>query len=51
MLLKCLAWTNGKARDMYDVVKPVVLSKNGPAAIRYPGQIRRMIESIRSSVE
>jgi len=50
MLLKCLAWINGKARDQYEVVKPVIiLSKYGPAATRYPGRIRHMIESIRSS--
>jgi len=29
----------------------VILSKFGPAATRYPGRIRRMLESIRSSVE
>ena len=50
-LLKCLAWINGKALEQYEVVKPVILSKYGPAATRYPGRIRRMIESIRSSVE
>ena len=33
MLLKCLNWINWKARDQYEVVKPVViLSKYGPAA-------------------
>jgi len=52
MLLKCLAWINGHALEQYEVVKPVViLSKYGPAATRYPRRIRRMIESIRSSVE
>ena len=35
MLLKCLAWINGKALEQYEVVKPVViLSKYGPAATR-----------------
>jgi hypothetical protein len=51
MLLKCLAWINGWALDQYEVVEPVILSKYGPDATRYPGRIRRMIESIRSSVE
>ena len=52
MLLKCLAWINGKALQQYEVVKPVgILSIYGPAATRYPGRIRRKIESIRSSVE
>ena len=38
MLLKCLAWINGKALEQYEVVKPVViLSKYGPVATRYPG--------------
>ena len=51
-LLKCLAWINGKAFEQYQVVKPfVILSKYGPAATRYPGRIRRIIESMRSSVE
>ena len=52
MLLKCLGWINWKALEQYEVVKPVViLSKYRAAATRYPGRIRRMIESIRSSVE
>ena len=52
MLSKCHAWINGKALEQYEVVKPVVvLSKYGPAATRYPGRIRRKIESIRCSVE
>ena len=51
MLLKCFAWINGKALGQYAVVKPVVLlSKYGLDATRYPVRIRRMIESIRSSV-
>ena len=49
MLLKCLAWINGKTPDQYEVVKPVILSKYGQAATRYPERIRHMIESIRSS--
>ena len=49
MLLK---WMNGKPLEQYEFVKPVViLSKYGPAATRYPGRTRQMIESIRSSVE
>jgi len=45
MLLKFLAWINGKALEQYEVVKHVViLSKYGPAATRYPGRIRRKIE-------
>jgi hypothetical protein len=52
MLLKCLAWMNGKARDRYEVMKPVVtLSKYGLAETRYPEWISHMIESIRSSIE
>jgi len=51
MLFKCLAWINGKALEQYEVMKPVILSKYGPTATRYPGRIQRMIESIRSSVE
>ena len=51
VLLKCLASMNGKAFKQYRVVNPVVkLGKYGPAATRYPGRIRHMIESIRSSV-
>ena len=49
MILKCQAWINGKARDQYEVVKPVTLSKYGPAGTRYPERIGHMIESIRSS--
>jgi hypothetical protein len=51
MLLKCPAWINGKALEQYEVVKPVKLSKYGPAATRYKVRTRRMIESIRSSVD
>jgi hypothetical protein len=52
ILFKCLAWINGKALEEYEVVKPVViLSKYGPEATRYPGRIRRMMESIRSCVD
>jgi hypothetical protein len=52
MLLNCLAWINGKALEQNEVVKPVViLSTYGPAATRYPGRIRHIIESIRSNVE
>ena len=52
MILKCLAWIKEKARDQYEEVKPVViLNKYGPAAIRYPGRISHMIETIRSRVE
>ena len=50
MSLKCQAWINGKARDQYEAVKPVVtVSKFGTAGTRYPGRIGLMIESIRSS--
>ena len=50
MLLKCLAWINGKALEQYEAVKPVVkFSLLGPAATNYPGPIRCKIESIRSS--
>jgi acyl-CoA hydrolase len=52
MLLKCLAWINGKALEQYEIVKPVVISsKYGTAATRNPGRIRRKIESIHSRVE
>ena len=52
MLFECLAWINGKALEQYEVVKPIViLSIYGPAATRYPGRIRCMIESIRRSVD
>jgi len=51
MLLKCLAWIKEKAIEQYEVVRPAILTKYGPDATRYPGRIRRMIESIRSSVE
>ena len=41
MLLKCLAWINGKALEQYEGVKPVVkFSLLGPAATDYPGPIR-----------
>jgi hypothetical protein len=48
MLLKCLAWMNGKALEQYEAVKPVV-SLLGTAATDYPGLIRCKIESIHSS--
>ena len=44
MLLKCLACINVKVLEQYEIVKPVILSKYGPAATRYPGRIRRKIE-------
>ena len=51
LLMKCLVWVNGKALQQYEVVKPVViLRKYGPDATRYAGR-KRIIESIRSSVE
>jgi len=50
MLLKCLAWINGKALEHYEAVKPVVkFSLLGPAATDYPGPIWCKIESIRCS--
>ena len=50
MRLKCQAWINGKAREQYEVVQPVVtISECGPAGTRYPGRIGLKIESIRSS--
>ena len=50
VLLKRLAWINGKALEQYEVVKPVItISEYGPAASDYPGLIRCKIESIRSS--
>jgi hypothetical protein len=50
IILKCQAWINGKARDQYELVKPVgTVSKFGPAGTRYPGRIGLTIESIRSS--
>ena len=50
MILKCQAWINGKTRDQYEVVKPVVtVCKFRPAGTRYPGPIGLTIESIRSS--
>ena len=50
MLLKCLAWINGKALEQYEAVKPVVkLTLLGPAATDYPGPISCEIEYIRSS--
>ena len=50
MLLKCLAWINGKALEQYELVKPVVtVSEFGPSGTRYPGRIGLMIYSIHSS--
>jgi len=47
--MKCQAWINGKAREQYEAVNPVVsVSEFGPPRTRYPRQIANMIESIRS---
>ena len=47
--MKCQAWVNGKAREQYEAVKPVVsVSHFGPSKTRYPGQTAYMIEFIRS---
>ena len=49
MSMKCQAWINGKARDQYEAVKPVVsVSEFVPSRTRYHGQIAYMIESNRS---
>jgi hypothetical protein len=46
--MKCQAWINGKARDQYEAVKPVVsVSELGTPRTCYPGQIAYIIESIR----
>jgi len=51
MSMKYQAWINGKAREQYEAVKPVVsVNEFGPSRTRYPGQIAYMIESIRSVV-
>ena len=47
--MKYQAWINGKAHEQYEAVKSVVSeSEFGPPRTRYPGQIARTIESIRS---
>jgi len=46
MRMKCQAWINRKAHELYEAVKPVVsVSEYGPSRI---GHLARMIESIRS---
>ena len=51
MSVKCQEWINGKAHEQYEAVKTVVsVSEFGPPRTRYPGQIARMTESIRSVV-
>ena len=49
MSMKCQAWINGKAREQYEAVKPVVsVNEFGLSRTPYPGQIAYMIGSIRS---
>jgi len=49
MSMKCQAWINGKAREQYEALKPVVsVNEFGPSMTRYTGQIAYMTESIRS---
>jgi hypothetical protein len=36
MLLKCLAWINGKVLEQYEVVKPVILIRTGCDPLPWP---------------
>ena len=49
MTSKFKAWLNGKARDQYEVVKPVVtVGKFGPAGTRCTLPIGSRIDCVRS---